>query len=386
MHKTVASSHFVPLRERHHEWQLRLEMIERAQHFLYLTTYFVEMDAHGEHLLDALHRAAKRGVYVFLGLDGFGHYLGNYSRSPRQRQHLERTLRRLTDAGVRVSRYRPQRFLQRRLGAGQHVKVQLSEEGTVIIGSSNLSDRSFVHWGEFSAALRGPVAAQSLRDVMELFQLTGDASRRHLEHLEHGAPSGGLSTMVFEYCFYDPNARATLWHPLVAHPNPITDRLIQAIDGAQHQVQISSFHCKPTSTLADALVRAAARGVTVELFHSHADALRESVLPWMGAAIEYPRFSNAGIRIFESLQGEHSKLFLIDKQWAGFGSYNIEHAAHERLAELLLASTHSDVVTAIDSVFESLRRNHNVQEVTTPRPRFFRKVQHELLRPWKRWL
>jgi cardiolipin synthase len=384
--RKILASHFIPLRERHREWQLRLSMIEEAQRFLYLTSYFVEMDAHGEQLLEALHRAAQRGVYVFLGLDGFGHYLGNYSRSSRQRAHLERTLRRLTHAGVDVVRYHPRRFLQRQLGAGQHVKIQLSDEGTVIIGSSNFSDRSFVHWGEFSAALRGPVTAQSLRDIQQLFQLTDGKSRQHLEHLELGAVADHAGAISFDSLFYDPNETTALLHPLFAGANPITDKLVQMIDGAQRHVRISSFHCKPTSALADALIRAARRGVQVELFHSHRNALRESTLPWIPAAMEYQRFRRAGIRIFESRQGEHSKLFLIDDRWAGFGSYNIEHAAHERLAELLLASTHVDVVTSIRAVFESLRRDQHVKEITTSRLHCLRMVQHELLRPWKRWL
>ena len=74
------------------------------------------------------------------------------------------------------------------------------------------------------------------------------------------------------------------------------------------------------------------------MYHSHRDALPATDLAWIAAAAHYPRLMKAGVRIYENRHGEHSKIVLIDNEWVAFGSYNFEHAAHDRLAEAMLAS------------------------------------------------
>ena len=385
---TWLSSRFVPLRSRQDEWNVRLDMVERARQFLYVSTYFIEHDDYGLRFLEALAAAARRGVFVFLGLDGFGQRLGNYARPRPEQQRLEALLAAAARDGVRLATYRPATALQRRLGAGHHVKIQLSDAGTLLIGSSNLSARSFEGWGEFSAVLDGAIVARALRDLIDLFALTDESPRAHAALLDAHAVSAGPAPHRFEYLVHDPNRDAGGWHPLVFGANPITDWLVRAVDGARLSVRLSSFHCKPTATLADALVRAARRGVRVEIFHSHRAALAESELPWLSAAFEYRRFLRAGIRIFESRCGEHSKLFIVDGRWAAFGSYNAEHAAHERLAELMVASGDPRVVAALDEVLTRMAASADVSPVLQAQAdaRLAARLGWMFWRPLRRWL
>lgn len=385
---TWLSSRFVPLRSRQDEWNVRLEMVRRARHFVYVSTYFIEHDDYGQRFLAALAAAARRGVSVFLGLDGFGQRLGNYARPKPEQQRLEALLDAARREGVQLGVYRPASALQRKLGAGHHVKIQLSDEGMLLIGSSNLSARSFEGWGEFSAVLDGPIVARALRDLIELFALTGEQPRAHAAMLDAHAAHAGPVPHRFEYLVHDPNRGAGAWHPLVFGANPITDRLVRAVDGARHSVRLSSFHCKPTAGLADALLRAARRGVRVEVFHSHRAALAESELPWLSAAFEYRRFLRTGIRIFESRRGEHSKLFVVDGRWAAFGSYNAEHAAHERLAELMVASGDPRVVGALDAVLTRMAVSADVSPVQPAQAdaRLAARLGWMFWRPLRRWL
>ena len=385
---TWLSKAFVPLRDREGEWDMRMTMIRRARRFLYVSTYFIEHDDYGIRFLEELATAARRGVTVFLGVDGLGQRLGNYARTVAERRGLDVLLKRAAADGVQLGVYRPAKVLQRKLGAGHHVKVQLSDEGALLLGSSNVSARSFDGWGEFSAVLDGAIVARVLRDLIKLFSLTGDVHRAHVEELEAHELPVGRSPHHFEYLFHDPNVISGVLHPLVVAENPITNRLIRAIDGACASVRLSSFHCKPTPTLADALVRAAQRGVRVELFHSHRAALPESELPWLSAAFDYGRFLRAGIRIFESRRGEHSKLFVVDAQWAAFGSYNAEHAAHERLAEMLVTSDDPRMVRVIDSVLRQVSETSNVIPVVREHHRdgLVARLGWLLWRPLRRWL
>lgn len=361
-----ATPTFVPLRSRPDEWQARVSMVREARRFLYLSTYFIEHDAHGLAFLDELCAAAQRGVQVFLGLDALGQKLGNYKRPADQQHRLAGLLHAAAAQGVRVGLYRPRTALQRRLGAGHHVKLQLSDAGTLLLGSSNLSTRSFDGWHEFSALMAGPIVVQALRDLQRLFGLSEHDVGPHADLLARSPcarAEGGAALARFDYLFHDPNPAAGRLHPLRVAANPITDRLVAQIDAATRRVRVSSFHCKPTRSLADALVRAARRGVRVELFHSHRAALPDSVLPWLSAAFEYDRFLRAGIHIHESRRGEHAKLFLVDDRWAAFGSYNAEHAAHERLAELMVMSSDPRIVGEIARVMDTMAAAPDVARV-----------------------
>lgn len=377
---------FVPLRERALEWRLRLDMAAKAERFLYVSTYYVENDIYGHVFLDALAAAARRGVYVFLGLDAFGQYLGNYARPRKERNALDARLQAIGQAGVQVALYRARTPLQRVLGAGHHVKIQISDAGRALIGSSNISSRSFKGWGEFSAVLEGSIAARALEDLQRLFGLDGRLHRQHAAAL--WKTSHAESHAGFEYIFHDPNAGAHPLHPLVATNNPISDRLVKAIDAATQRVLISSFYIKPTEALAQAILSAARRGVRVELNHSHRRCLAESKLPWLSAALEYPRFLDAGVRIFENRRGEHAKLFAIDDAWAAFGSYNAEHAAHDRLAEVLIGSDRPDVVDTIARLLDSMRLDPEVIEITdcADLNAAVNACQRGFWRPFKRWI
>ncbi|HUU33437.1 MAG TPA: hypothetical protein VMW48_05200, partial [Vicinamibacterales bacterium] len=68
----AAASALVPLWDRTEEWRRRLAMIEDAQSFLYLTTFYIEHDVYGTAILSALRRAQRRGVAVSLLVDAFG--------------------------------------------------------------------------------------------------------------------------------------------------------------------------------------------------------------------------------------------------------------------------------------------------------------------------
>jgi cardiolipin synthase len=380
------ATHCQVLRGRREEWERRLRMIQEARRFLYATSYNVEYDLHGMAFLEALLAAQRRGVLVTLGIDTFGQRLGSYGLPPSRRRQLEEALGVLERAGGRVLRYRPLRLLQRWLGGGQHVKAQISDAGEAIVGSSNISTRSFSSWNECSVALAGPVVHRILESVMSIF-----ACREpdHLDVLRASERAVG-DPFPLEYQWHDPNREGTALHPIIrGSPNPITARLTAEIERATRCVRVSSLYLKPPPGLARALIGAAQRGVQVELFHSHRGAIRESELPWIAAAVEYPRFLRAGIRIFESRRGEHAKMLSIDDRFVSFGSYNLEHAADDRLAESMLMTTDPRLVLEIGGVFDAMRQDpHNVEVGLNDLAHISMRdrLNRALVAPFKRWL
>jgi cardiolipin synthase len=381
----TSATALVPLWNRAAEWARRLTMIREARSFLYLSTYYIEYDTYGIELLTALDEAQRRGVAVNLLIDGFGQRLGGTLMSPAAKAALAERLDALRAGGAIVTVYRPPRRVQRWLGGGHHVKIQVSEAGEAIFGSSNITRSSFEGWNEYSVALRGPV----VRALLESYRhIGGSVVDAHLSELE-ALGDEGEAGVALNYWLCNPNdwqgARGPLgWHG----PNVVTDRLIEMIAGAERSVWITSFYFKPVEPLVTALLDAAARGVRIEVHHSHRDALASTDLAWIAAAELYDRLLGAGVDVYENVGGEHSKIVVIDRAWAALGSYNFEDAAHDRLAEAMLAGRDPRIVDPAVAIFETLRRQPNNIRVTADSLRALPlalKAKRAIFGRFKRW-
>jgi cardiolipin synthase len=384
--RATSARDLVPLWDRQAEWARRLAMVRDARTFLYLSTFYLEYDDYGRALLAALDDAQHRGVAVNLLIDGFGQRLGGVLMSPGDRAALDARLTALSTGGATVSFYQPSHRVQRALGGGQHVKIQVSDVGEVIFGSSNVTRTSFEKWNEYSVALRGAVAPVLLESYAEI----GGTVRPQDMAALRDVSAPGAGDMPLDYWFCNPNLHQGMLGPLGWRgPNAVTDRLIATIEAARASILITSFYFKPVEPLLEALERAARRGVHVEVHHSHLVALPATELAWIAAAVSYPRLLAAGVHLFENRHGEHSKVVLVDDAWAAFGSYNFEDAAHDRLAEAMLASRDPRAVAPARAVFDDVRRQPDNEPVTANtlaalEPRLRRKLR--ALGRFKRWM
>lgn len=354
-----------PLWDRAAEWNRRLEMIGKASDFLYLSTFYVEYDKYGVEILAALLKAQRRGVAVNLLVDSFGQRLGGVLMTAEQKQALVSQFAALRHAGAVVSMYRPARALQRWLGGGQHVKIQVSEMGEAIFGSSNVSASSFEGWNEYSVSLRGDIVHRLLESYREI---GGEVDAHHLRKLREvaDADSREPAPIELEYWLCNPTLLQGRLGPLGWRgPNVVTDQIIAMVDAARVSIELTSFFFKPIPALMTALVDAARRGVRVEVYHSHRDALPATDLAWIASAASYQRLLDVGIGIFENRHGEHSKIVLVDRARVAFGSYNFEDAAHDRLAEAMLVASDLRAVEPAAAIFDELRRDRDNVRVTT---------------------
>jgi cardiolipin synthase len=382
----VTASALLPLWNRAAEWARRLAMIRDATSFLYLSTYYVEPDEYGLELLDALSAARRRGVAVNLLIDGFGQQLGGVLMSAERKAALASRLDDLRRAGAVVTIYRPRHRLQRWLGGGHHVKIQVSDAGEAIFGSSNVTRASFDGWNEYSVSLRGPVVHTLLESYREI---GGTVQSSHLDRLRAIANDADAD-IELDYWLCNPNLHQGAFGPLGWRgPNIVTERLVQMIAGARQSIAMTSFYFKPVEPLLAALVDARRRGVAVDVHHSHRDALPATELAWIAAAAHYRRLLRAGVQVYENRHGEHSKIVLVDRAWVAFGSYNFEHAAHDRLAEAMLASRDPRAIGPALAIFAELRQHPDNVQVTLRMLRGLPaqlKAKRTILGPLKRWM
>ena len=347
---------------RQQEWDARMRMIARARSFLYLSTFYIEWGERAKECLNALVNAQQRGVSTVLLIDQFGQRLGGTQMNRQQRRSLQDRLQQLRDSGGKVVPFQADHWIDRLLCGGQHIKIQVSEQGEAIFGSSNLSDQSFTGWNEFSVAVQGPISGVLLNNLQGL---VGDQAG--FDRCQAGFPSSDAGPISLRYIAFSPTQEekpSRLWR---GSANPISSLLCREIDRATSQIEISSFYFKPIASVRDALKRASKRGVRVRVFHSDRQTLSSSV-PWLAAATDYRSLLKHGIELYETTQGEHSKIVLIDDRWAAFGSYHLEDAADDRLAEAMMVTEESELIGYFRRLFTQLRDSPNSHRVPADAP------------------
>ncbi len=372
---------------REEEWSLRMEMVNSAQHFLVLTTYYIGNDERGSMMADALLAAVRRGVRVVLVVDRFGQHLAQNLSRPSGRTGLHERLHEIAAAGGLVIHYSPLSLRHRLVGGGLHVKIQVSEGGVAVFGSSNIAHHSFAQWGEVSLKLEGDIVAHLLREACRFARLSPEETAMLSSCLP--VPPAPGATRRLRYVREDPAGQSGPLFPFGTVRNRLTDELVKLIDGARQSLRIASLYCKPAPVLKAALMRACRRGVDVEIFHSHRDSLGVTHFPWISASIHYESVLNGGARIYENHAGEHSKILLVDDREVAVGSYNLEHAAHDRLIEAMIFSDDVEICGQIGALFETMRRNPDNTAVT---PHWLSEIPLQLqlkrwlYRPLQRWM
>jgi cardiolipin synthase len=347
---TTASSLDI-LWDRQAEWRERLTMITQARQFVYVSLFYLEFDDYGRPFVEALTDAARRGVRVQLIIDGFGQRLGGVLMSKRTRAALDAAFDQLRRAGGDVRFYRPPHQLQRWMGAGHHYKIQISDAGAGLLASGNVTKSSFDGWNECAVRCRGAIVPVLLERAATI---GGEVASADLDALR-SLPAGPTAIPI-DFWFCNPNdaqgpGGLLTWDGR----NYLTDRMVEMVEAATRSLAITSFYFKPTPRLLAAVVAAAKRGVRVEVFHSHRDALPATDLAWIASAACYPELLAAGVVIHERVAGEHSKIVLVDDAWVALGSYNFEDAAHDRLAEAMLATRDTAVVESVAAIIDRLR-------------------------------
>lgn len=330
------------------------QAIETSKYEVHLQTYIYEVDQTGKKIGAALMRAARRGVAVYLLLDGFG-------AKDMPRQYIDE----LQVAGVNVMFYRPKispwtfkRSRLRRL----HRKLAVIDGALAFVGGINIIDDFNVPNHDppridYAVSIRGELLPQIRLSAIKLWRRIAwthlrrvDASA--LRSLHH--PSAGHMKAAF------------VVRDNLLHRRDIEQAYLKAIKSAKTDILIANAYFIPGKQFRRALIAAAQRGVRVRLL---LQGKKEYFLMFATHAF-YAEFLAHGIQIFEYRKSfMHSKVAVIDQLWATVGSSNID-------ALSLLLAREANVVVQ-DKAF--------AEELQTDIERSIQEGAHEILpEVWKR--
>jgi phosphatidylserine/phosphatidylglycerophosphate/cardiolipin synthase-like enzyme len=319
------------LSESEEYFERMLEAIEAASAYVLLEMYLVESGIIAGRFVEALGRAARRGVRVCVVFDGFGS-LGLASGYRRA----------LSDAGVELRTFNPiklrtklQNFLR------DHRKLLLIDGRFAFVGGVGLTDEFAIPdprgqpWRDLIVEIAGPV----VMDWQRAFERTWRRAGGVLELPEHSGCSDIVGDADGRVSLSEARARSVL-----------ANGVVRRIDAARTRAWIMSAYFVPSRRFRKALRRAARRGVDVRLLVP--GPITDH--PWVRQAARryYGKMLRNGVRIFEyQPRMFHAKMIICD-DWVSIGSSNLDRWSFKWNLEANQEVQNATFATVAAAVFE----------------------------------
>jgi cardiolipin synthase len=305
--------------------------MDSAKSSIWLALYIVSPLGQSGSVLQALLRAARRGVSVYLVVDGFG-----------SRETPASLWRELESAGVHLTIYRPVHSrLWSAMDASQwrrmHMKLCVIDGVQAFVGGINLIDDCFdLHHGwtdqprlDYAVQVKGPVVTPVLHTIKavwtrakfgrdwrdDLNQLRQDPHR--MRRMRQWVQQARLRLTPTEQSKL---ARAAALNAPMRSAFELS--AMQAIQQARQRIDIVTPYFYPRRAIRLALRHAASRGVAVRLLLQGKLDYR---IAGLAARVLYGELQQYGVRIFEYQPAFlHAKVLCVDDEWATVGSSNLD--------------------------------------------------------------
>nr|WP_298412379.1 phospholipase D-like domain-containing protein [uncultured Halomonas sp.] len=323
--------------------------IECARESILLELYLMESGRLTRRVIDALNRAALRGVSVCLMLDGFG-----------AMQLKEQDRQRLRDAGVTLRFFNPLawRGLSQNL-TRDHRKLLVIDGQLAFTGGFGATDEFLETWFEIAVRIEGPV----VNDWVKLFLYLWNSSLTRGEARNHSTRRLNTQRIRQDATKTPPVAEPGMRGRVVwgqgYRYQAIRFSLQHQIAHARQRIWICTPYFVPTLSLRRRLARAARRGVDVRLLlpgesHDHPG------VRYAGQRF-YGRLLRAGVRIFEHQpMFIHAKFSLVD-EWVSVGSCNFDHWSLQWNLEANQEIQDAGFASQIATLFEQrFARSHEI--------------------------
>ncbi|HKE15224.1 MAG TPA: cardiolipin synthase [Kofleriaceae bacterium] len=334
----VAGNLVEPLFGGEQAYPAMIEAIDGATRHVHLSTYIFDADKIGRRFIDALGRAAARGVDVRVLVDGFGE---KYSR-PR----VSRVFKHEYPA-VRVAMFLPLTLSLKsvRLNLRNHRKLLIVDGALGFTGGMNISLRHMLAdadnrrpTADVHFRVRGPVLYAMNETFMEdWFFETGQADW----HVPDGVASAGRA----------------LCRAVKDGPNEDFERLqwilVGAMTSARESLRIMTPYFIPSREILAAINSAVLRGVDVQIILPAASNL--PYVDWACRALLWEVLQYGAKIYWQPAPFNHSKLLIVDDLYLNVGSANLDPRSLRLNFELNLEVYDPALAAALNAHFDAVR-------------------------------
>lgn len=287
-------------------------LLRNAHHHICLSVYIFESKGVGEWLIAELGAAVRRGVHVRVLLDGIGSlYSGGGTRKA------------LLAVGVEVGVFLRPTLLPPawHINLRNHRKLLVADGERAIVGGTNVRNAYVVQDGHRepeATDVNFLIEGQVVKDIQDVFADDWFTATERVLNLAQP-----VHTPVGEPAAHSADARCRV---TIDGPDNDVDLIsllyMAAISEAKHRVRIVTPYFLPPHELVACLQVAAIRGVCVEIVLP-----ANNNLPFMNWATRnmLPQLLRYGVHVYYQ-QGpfDHSKLFVVDNDYALVGSANVD--------------------------------------------------------------
>ncbi|WP_257670556.1 phospholipase D-like domain-containing protein [Parapedobacter tibetensis] len=324
---------------------LLIQLIEQAKEHIHLQVYIYEPDETGQQVADALIAAAKRGVTVYILVDGYGS------------QGLKKTFtRQFEENGVHFRFFEPL-FKSKNFYVGRrmHQKVFVVDAHCALVTGANIGDRyndkpGQAAWLDFALYVEGEIAIK----LCELCWMTWKNFQRirHIPRCEVYPTKidfGPKETCAVRMCRND-------W---VRRKHEISRTYAQILRNAEAKVIILSSYFLPGTAIQNHIKAAVKRGVNVRLIIC---SRMDVPLVKDAERFMYGWLLRHHVEIYE-YTGEmlHGKLATCDEEWMTIGSFNVNDLSAKVSVELNLDVQGEAFVQHTIRELESIMQNHCIR-------------------------
>jgi cardiolipin synthase len=325
-----------------------LEAVEQAGHHVHLEFFIFQPDGLGRKLIELLARKAAAGVEVRLLYDAIGS-----RRLPR------RFLRPLLDAGGQAQAFLPINPLRRRfqINLRDHRKILLVDGRVGFTGGLNVGEeylglnRRYGYWRDSHLRLEGPAVNELQMVFSENWDFAAEEDLKGTGYFPPARPAGAVDVQVIES---GPD------RPLKS----IREMYFAAILRARQRVWIATPYFVPDAGLLDALCLAGRLGLDVRLLGQYHP---DKWIPYFAGRYYWANVLEAGVQVYQYTRGMmHSKVMLVDGQWASVGSANLDNRSLHLNFEVNCLLYTPAAVAELEDVFR-----HDLQTSIRLRPRVY---------------
>jgi cardiolipin synthase len=289
--------------------------IDAAQDHVHLLFYIWFPDNNGCKIVEALKRAAGRGVKCRAMADNMG------SRRLIKSVHWQS----MQDCGVHVAKALPFRNIVFKAFTGRvdlrnHRKIVVIDGNITYCGSQNCADAEFLvkakyaPWVDLVLRFEGPVARQNQHLFASDWETYAHENINPLLKLPICVPDPGFTAQVIGT---GPTDRQ----------KAMSQMFVALIGSARKELTITTPYFVPNETIQSALQAAAYRGVRTTIVFP---AKNDSWIVQGASRSYYQGLLEAGINIYEYTEGLlHTKSMTIDNEFAMIGSANLDRRSFD---------------------------------------------------------
>ncbi len=312
-----------------------LDTIRQAERSVCLLTYVYWRGEIAEEVADALCERAQAGVDCNVLIDAMGGI------------KLEGDLlRRMTEAGVRVVRFRPVKaYALKRLGNRTHRKILVADGRVGLTGGVGIAEewtgnaQDPDHWRDTHVRVEGPVVRGLFGAFAENWlEATGEVlvGADYLPELDGAADGGPMMVVRSSAGVGDSNIEALYY---------------LAIAAARETLDLTAAYFAPRPAFVEALQDCAERGVRTRVLVPGSNIDKPPV--WLAGRASYDELIAAGVELYEYCPTMlHAKTMCVDGCWSAVGSANFDNRSFQLNDEATLCVASAAFAERLTAHFE----------------------------------